>query len=453
MENCIRNSPRASLAIIGICTQQMGIWDMIGKQVKIQQKSVTHTPLQKLQDAFINIMAGGHGIVEINDRVKPDSGLLAAFGRSHCADQSNVSSTLNACRAENVAQMRQALQTIYRRYGAGYSHHYGQSYQLLDVDMSGMPAGRQGEGVENGYFADKVSKRGRQVGRTYATLYGEIVSERLYRGKTQLNRSLTELVTDAETVLNLNPGFRKRTILRIDGGGGNDADINWLLSRDYLLLVKMTHWRRVAKLATTVAMWHTDPKDPRRQAGWVDVPFAYDKPTRQLAVRCQGKNGKWHTAILIFNLQDDQLAWLCQQGKRPATLPENHLWGAVYAYDLRGGGVETAFKGSKQGLGITKRNKKSFAAQEMLLFLGQLAYNLIIWARNGLAACLSKLRQFGILRMVRDAFHIPGYIQFDAQGHIVHICLNQAHRLAASFRDAFAVFLARDGTVVNLRQI
>ena len=115
MENCIRNSPRASLAIIGICTQQMDIWGMIGQQVKIQQKTVKHTPLQKLQDAFINILAGGHGIVEINDRVKPDKGLLAAFGRSLCADQSNVSSTLNACRVENVAQMRQALQAIYRR--------------------------------------------------------------------------------------------------------------------------------------------------------------------------------------------------------------------------------------------------------------------------------------------------------------------------------------------------
>ena len=150
-------------------------------------------------------------------------------------------------------------------------------------------------------------------------------------------------MTDAETVLNLNSGFRKRTILRVDGGGGNDADINWLLSRDYLLLVKMTHWRRVDKLATTVSQWHIDPKDPRRQAGWVDVPFDYDKPTRQLAVRCQGKNGKWHTAILIFNLQDDQLVWLCQQGKHPVTLPENPIWWAVYAYDLRGGGVETAF--------------------------------------------------------------------------------------------------------------
>ncbi len=453
MDNSIRYSPRASLAIVGMYIQQMDIWGMIGKQVKIQQKTITHTPLQKLQDAFINILAGGHGIVEINRRVKTDSSLLSAFGRQNCADQSGVSSTLNACQPENVVQMRQAVQEIYRRYGAGYTHHYGQAYQLLDVDMSGLPAGRQGEGVETGYFADKVSKRGRQVGRTYATLYDEIVSERLYGGKTQLNRSLTELVTDAETVLNLNPGFRKRTILRIDGGGGNDADINWILSRDYLLLVKMTHWKRVAKLVTTVSQWHTDPKDPRRQAGWVEAPFAYDKPTRQLAVRCQGKNGKWHTTILVFNLNDDQLAWLCQQGKRPVTLPENLLWWAVYAYDLRGGGVETTFKGSKQGLGITKRNKKSFVAQEILLLLAQLAYNLIAWTRNGLAACLAKVRQFGMLRMVRDAFHISGCVMYDVHGHIVQISLNQAHDLAASFRDAFAVFLARDGTVVNLRKI
>jgi hypothetical protein len=453
MENCIRYSPRASLAIVGICSQQMDLWGMIGKRVKIQQKTITHTPLQKLQDAFINILAGGHGIVEINQRVKPDSSLLAAFGRSNCADQSGVSSTLNACQPENAVQMRGALQEIYRRYGAGYNHHYGQACQLLDVDMSGLPAGRQGEGVETGYFADKISKRGRQVGRVYATLYDEIVSERLYGGKTQLNRSLAELVTDAETVLNLNAGFRKRTILRIDGGGGNDADINGMLSRDYLLLVKMTHWKRVDKLAATVSEWHTDPKECRRQAGWVEVPFAYNKPTRQLAVRCQGKTGKWHTAILVFNLNDNQLAWLAQQGKRSTAFPQNLLWLAVYAYDLRGGGAETAFKGSKQGLGITKRNKKSFVAQEMLLLLGQLAYNLIAWTRNGLAACLSKVRQLGMLRMVRDAFHISGCILFDAQGHIIQISLNHAHNLAASFRDAFADFLARDGTVVNLRQI
>ena len=453
MNNCISYSPRASLAIVGMNIQQMGIWDMIGKHVKIQQKTVTHTPLQKLQDAFISIMAGGQGIVEVNQRVKPDASLSAAFGRQGCADQSVISTTLNACCAENVAQMRQAMAAIYQRYGAGYHHDYGRSWQLLDIDMSGMPAGRQSDGSEKGYFAKQKNQRGRQMGRVYASLYDEIVSERLYSGRTQLNRSLQELVMTAESVLTLNRGLRKRTILRIDGGGGNDADINQLLINDYQLLLKVNHWKRVEKLAATVATWHTDPKDPKRQAGWIQQPFVYAQSTRQLAVRCQTKKGKWQTATLVFNLDNAQLHWLNEQGKRPFPSLVDPMWLAVYAYDLRAGGVETAIKGSKQGLGITKRNKKSFHAQEMLLLLGQLAYNVTSWVRNGLASCQAKLQQFGMLRMVRDAFHVAGFLTFDAEGHIVQISLNQAHKLATSFIDAFALFLARDGTVVNLRQI
>ena len=156
---------------------------------------------------------------------------------------------------------------------------------------------------------------------------------------------------------------------------------------------------------------------------------------------------------MVFNLDDDPLCWLNEQGKRPFLQPADSIWLAVYAYDLRGGGVETAIKGSKQGLGITKRNKKSFHAQEMLLLLGQLAYNITSWVRNGLAACEARFQHFGMLRMVRDAFHVAGFLDFDAEGHIVQISLNQAHQIAGSFIHAFASFLARDGTVANLRQI
>jgi hypothetical protein len=48
---------------------------------------------------------------------------------------------------------------------------------------------------------------------------------------------------------------------------------------------------------------------------------------------------------------------------------------------------------------------------------------------------------------------ISGSNGFDAHGQIVCISLNQAHQLAATFIDAFAGFLAHDGTVANLRQI
>ena len=147
------------------------------------------------------------------------------------------------------------------------------------------------------------------------------------------------------------------------------------------------------------------------------------------------------------------LFWLsdypCSQTDKTAAA----LLAALYAYDHRSGAAETTIKGSKQGLGLTKRNKKRFEAQEMLVLLAQLAYNIISWTRNGLAAQSSSLARWGMLRMVRDAFHIAGRIEFNSDGHVRQISLNQAHNLAEIFIKALSPFLARDGTSVILGQI
>ena len=115
--------------------------------------------------------------------------------------------------------------------------------------------------------------------------------------------------------------------------------------------------------------------------------------------------------------------------------------------------METCIKGSKQGLGLTKRNKKSFAAQEMLVLLAQLAFNLTIWIRNLLAHHTPKLKQFGILRMVRDVFHIMGRVQFNAQGQVREITLCQAHLYALPVLRAMSPLLAQDDMALNLGQI
>jgi hypothetical protein len=52
-----------------------------------------------------------------------------------------VQDTLNAGSAENVEQMEHALDTIYRQHSQGYQHDYEADFQILDVDMSGQPAG------------------------------------------------------------------------------------------------------------------------------------------------------------------------------------------------------------------------------------------------------------------------------------------------------------------------
>jgi hypothetical protein len=113
------------------------------------------------------------------------------------------------------------------------------------------------------------------------------------------------------------------------------------------------------------------------------------------------------------------------------------LFAALHAYDGRGGGVETQNRGDKQGLGLTRRNKRRFAAQEMLVLLAQLAHNLVIWTRNDLAQADPRLQRYGILRTVRDALHIPGQVQFDSRGQVAAVTLNPEHPLALAFQKAF----------------
>ena len=123
----------------------------------------------------------------------------------------------------------------------------------------------------------------------------------------------------------------------------------------------------------------------------------------------------------------------------------------VYLYDQRGGGVETSFKGDHQGLGSTKRSKKRFEAQQMVMSLGSSAHNVVIWARQWLtrAAESTRLRHYGIVRMVRDVFDVSGFLVFDALGHIVQIVLNRAAPLAPILVDLSRVLLAPTHVAVN----
>ena len=134
-------SPRTSLAAIGVKVHQLDLFGPIREQVMIAQKTVKYTPNDKLYDGFIAILAGAQGMVEINTRLRSDAALQAAFGRAGCAEQSVVQQTLDACTADTVAQMNQAVDTIYRKHSRGYGHDYKAQLQILDVDMTGMPCG------------------------------------------------------------------------------------------------------------------------------------------------------------------------------------------------------------------------------------------------------------------------------------------------------------------------
>lgn len=184
------------------------------------------TPFEKLCDAFISLLGGAAGLVEINTRLRSDRGLQRAFGRMRCAEQSVVQETLSACTAETVTQMEQAMQQIYRHQSQGYRHDYHQQYQILDVDLTGLPCGKKAALATKGYFAGARNRRERQVGRVLATRYGEVVVDQLFEGRTKLATAFVPLVQAAEETLQLDQSKRRRTLLRVDAGGGSLDDVN-----------------------------------------------------------------------------------------------------------------------------------------------------------------------------------------------------------------------------------
>lgn len=451
MKNSTRFSTYGSLIMVGQYMRKEKIWEEVEKEVKINQKTVVHRPIDKLLDAFINILAEGKGIVEINTRVRPDEGLQRAFGREACAEQAGVSTMLSRSETENIAQMRAAMKTIYQKHSQAVRHIYKEKALLLDVDITGMPAGRQGEGVTKGFFSGTKNKRGRQLGRVMATDYKEIVVEKLYEGKVQLERSFQELVAMAEKSLGYGQKERKRVILRVDGGAGRDADINWMLEQSYRMLAKVHNWKRAEKLARTVTTWLPDPGDPSREYGWVEEAHVYSQPTKQIALRKKSKQGKWQYRVIVTNLSNKQLFSLARIERIQKPTVQEVSFSITRAYDIRGGGIETSIKESKQGLGITKRNKKNFHAQEMLVLLAQLAYNLIIWLRTKMAEHLPYWLQFGIHRFVRDVFRIRGKLLLDEQGHILELSLDEDHPMAHKFVQTFEHFF--DDLHANLCKI
>src|SRR5215218_2772452 len=226
-------SPRASLCALGPKIRSLKLLETISNHVFIKQKTIKHKPVDKLFDAFIAILAGAHGMCEINTRLRSDPALQRAFGRTSCAEQSVVQETLNACSEANVSQMRQAFNEILRQYSRAFSHNYRRAWQLLDIDLTGLPCGKMAQLSHKGYFSKDGIRYGRQLGRVVATDYEEIVVDQLYSGNAKLSHALRPLLLAADDLLGLNDYKRSRTITRADAGAGSLEDVNWVLERGF----------------------------------------------------------------------------------------------------------------------------------------------------------------------------------------------------------------------------
>lgn len=427
-------SSHASLAALAAQFNTRGIFNMIRQYVHIQQKTVKDSPADKLIDILLTLLCGAQSLVQINTLLRSDPALQRSIGRQRCCEQSVAQQTLDAATAHNVEQLQEVLSILFQQHSQAAAHPYRSDWLILDVDLTGMPCGKKAENSVKGYFSQPRYHRGRQQGRVLASQYGEVVADELYPGNTILLNALPSLIKKAEQVLNLTPWRRKHTLIRIDAGGGTVTAINELLSAGYAVVTKEYVAQRARRLVQSVQEWMEDPERPGRQIGWVpEETHEYVRPVRRLAVRFKTNKGVWHCAVLLFaGLSPKDILTLMGQPKQAdeATLMQAY----AHFYDQRGGGIETSFGEDKSGLGITKRNKKRFEGQRLLMLLGTLAHNLLIWSRRWLCQSdpqqASQLQQYGIKRMLRDLYQVSGTLLFDKRGRLEVIALQPASSLA-----------------------
>jgi len=417
---------RASLCALGEYLRRHCFFAPLWEQVKIPQKTVWHRPVDKLLDGLLGLLCGAKTISQSNVTIRVDPAVQRAFGRQGCADQSTSARTLQACTAENVAQVERVSQYYLKRYGQTPHHRFTERLLWVDVDVTPMPIGAQAEGSERTWMGRNRSKTGRKTLRFTASEYREILHETLLRGKASAVPALRPALGELETRLSWTRERRQRIVLRLDGGFGTTENLNWLLSRGYQVVAKISHSGRVRKLRQNLGPWQPT-SSPGREIAAVLKPHRFCRATRQWVIRTPKAKGGYQYAVLVTTWTDLE----------PAALAD--------AYDGRAT-IESSFCQDKQALGLVTRRQRRWEAQQMVLLLARLAHHLLLWGKQWLSrvpATRRRLRGYGLVRLLRDVWAVPGVIRW-RRGWMVSVRFSPLHPLATPLRESFsALFRGR----------
>ena len=375
---------------------------------------------------MLGILCGAKTISQSNVTIRVDPAVQQAFGRTGCAEQSTIARTLQACTTEQVAQLEGVSRYYLKRYGLTPRHRFDEKLLWVDLDVTPLPIGAQAEGSERTWMGRNRSKTGRKTLRCTASDYREILHETLLRGKASAVPALKTALSELETHLGWTRERRQRIVLRLDGGFGTTEILNWLLSRGYQVVAKISHSGRVGKLRQSLGPWQPT-SSPGREIAAVRHPHRFCRATRQWVIRTPKDKGGYQYAVLVTTLTEGD----------PVALAD--------AYDDRAM-IEATFCQDKQALGLVTRRQRQWEAQQMVLLLARLAHHLLLWGKRWLSrvpVTRRRLRGYGLVRLLRDVWAVPGVIRW-RRGWMVSVRFSPLHPLAIPLQESFsALFRGR----------
>jgi len=279
-------SKHALLCLLGHKIREANLLEPFHRLIKIKQKTVVHTPTEKLQDCLVGMLMGNTTLYETNTTLSTEQALWQSWGRSGCADQSTIQRTLEECSQENVSQLHQVNALLLQEVGRSVRHDYSKGPLILDGDLTGLPCSKNYEAACPGYFADcPRGTSGRQLFRFSAAAYNEIIYEEVFPGNTNSSNlaNFKKVLEATFSSLGLTPEQKGQVLLRLDAGFGTSDILNYLLEEGYQFVVKLFSSTRANKLCREVKEWQADPKQSGRAMALLEAAPYYEKDhTRQV---------------------------------------------------------------------------------------------------------------------------------------------------------------------------
>ena len=150
------NTQYAPLAVLCAHYQSNQLHDPL-KQVPIPMKSRVFSPGDKLIQILLGILAGCGPLYEVNERLKPETGLATLWGWEAFSDQSNLSRVLDALSLKQIDILQAQTQLIGRRLSRVPGRDW-RSFLWLDFDLTGLPCSKRAEASQKGYFSGKKTR-------------------------------------------------------------------------------------------------------------------------------------------------------------------------------------------------------------------------------------------------------------------------------------------------------
>lgn len=398
------------LAVVGYCLTHSGLLKPLWSELDLKMKTYDHTPVDKLQDVLVAIMAGCRSLAQVDTRLQPEVALAQAWQRVRFADQSNLSRTLDRLKAEQINQLRIGNLKLLQQHSQLRDHDWQQQL-VLDIDPTSLLTSKRAQGSHKGWVSGQRNQYCRHVIRFMVAGYHENLLSLAYPGNRHGYEYCKPALQQLLNQWNWPREQRRQIIIRSDAEQGTDANVAYILWQGFQVLMKGYSGRRTQAWVKRIAdeLWQADHlSDKQRWAALAPVKLRLGRRLDAYLLRWLDTKQKPRHATLLTTL--------------PSPIFTQWAW-----YDGRGA-CEVEIRSDKSGLGLPRRRKHSLDAQEAWIVLTDVAHNLLAWLRPWMLAG-SAFETFGPKRLVYDLLNIPGQLFFE-DGRLTKVALWQTHPFA-----------------------